>query len=69
MMRAKRAIIVSQKARHIARLARIPFGFAHGGLSLRKERLFGMTIRAYCPARAGVMRRRLATFFLTSGFS
>jgi hypothetical protein len=24
---------------------------------------------AYCPARAGVMRSRLATFFFTSGFS
>jgi hypothetical protein len=42
-MRAKRAIIVSQKARHVARLAQIPFDFAQGKLSLRKKRLFRMT--------------------------
>jgi hypothetical protein len=41
--RAERAIIVSQKARHVARLAQIPFDFAQGKLSLRKKRLFRMT--------------------------
>jgi hypothetical protein len=38
-MRAKRAIIASQKARRIARLAQIPFDFAQGRLSVGKERL------------------------------
>ena len=56
--RAKRAIIASQRTlrllslsqgrlRHIARLARIPFGFAQGKLSLRKGRLFRMTIEVH----------------------
>jgi len=51
--RAKRAIIASQRPRpfgklragSFARLAQIPFGFAQGRLSGRKERLFGMTRR------------------------
>jgi len=42
---AKRAIIASQRTRRTARLAQIPFGFAQGRLSLREERLFGMTIK------------------------
>jgi hypothetical protein len=40
---AKRAIIGAPKTRPFARLAQIPFGFAQGRLSLRKERLFKMT--------------------------
>lgn len=44
-MRAKSAIIASQRARRTARLAQIPFDFAQGKLSLRGERLFGMTIK------------------------
>jgi hypothetical protein len=55
-MRAKRASIVSQKARPfdfaqgrlLARLAQIPFGIAQGRLSRRKERLLGMTNLLYC---------------------
>ncbi len=35
--------IVSQRTRHIARLAQVPFGFAQGRLSPRKERLLRMT--------------------------
>jgi hypothetical protein len=45
--RAKRALNVSQKPRHIARLPRIPFGFAQGRLSPRKERLLRMTIKLH----------------------
>jgi hypothetical protein len=46
--RAKRAIIASRRyllesARRFARLAQIPFGFAQGKLSRRKERLLRMT--------------------------
>jgi hypothetical protein len=43
--RAKRAINVSQRTRHFARLAQIAFDFAQARLSRRKERLFGMTIK------------------------
>ncbi len=43
--RAKRAIIVSQRTRHIARLAQIPSASLGTGSSLRKERLFRMTIK------------------------
>jgi hypothetical protein len=35
----------SQRARRFARLAQIPFGFAQGKLSRRKERWLGMTIK------------------------
>jgi hypothetical protein len=52
-MRAERANIVSQRtpfdalrllrASYVARLAQIPFDFAQGKLSLRKERLLRMT--------------------------
>jgi len=43
---AEGAIIVSQRTRHNPRLAQIPFGFAQGRLSLRKERSLGTTMRA-----------------------
>jgi len=39
------ASLAQGRLRHIARLAQIPFGFAQGRLSLRKERLLGMTIQ------------------------
>jgi hypothetical protein len=45
-MRAKRAIIASQRARRNARLAQIP--------RLRKERLLGMTNHNYGYFRIGV---------------
>ena len=57
-MRAKRAIIVSQRTRHIGRLPQIPFDFAQGRLSLRKERLLGMTNKLWdggLPAARGVI--------------
>jgi hypothetical protein len=41
--RAKRATIGSQTPRRTAGLAQIPFGFAQGRPTLRKERLLGMT--------------------------
>ena len=55
--RAKRASHASRKARPFgrlragcfARLAQIPFGFAQGRLSLREERLLGMTRRGGFP--------------------
>jgi hypothetical protein len=55
---AERAVYVSQRARHIARLAQIPFDFAQGRLSLRKERLLGMTNKLWdggLPAARGVI--------------
>jgi hypothetical protein len=45
--RAKRAVIVSQRTRHIARLAQIPSASLGTGSSLRKERLFRMTIKLH----------------------
>jgi len=45
--RAKRAVIVSQRTRQIARLAQIPSASLGTGSSLRKERLFRMTIELH----------------------
>jgi hypothetical protein len=44
-MRAKRAIIVSQKTGHNARLAQIPSASLRTGSSLRNKRLLRMTIK------------------------
>jgi hypothetical protein len=45
----------------VARLAQIPFGFAHGRLSRRKERLLGMTI--YSEAVTSTIRVTIALKF------
>jgi len=42
-----REFIGPQRTRPFARLAQIPFDSAQGRLSLRKERLLGMTIKLH----------------------
>jgi hypothetical protein len=44
MRAGRRAIIALQKTQRIAWLAQIAFGFAQARLSLREERLLGMTM-------------------------
>jgi uncharacterized protein len=63
--RAKRATIVAQTTRHIARLAQIPFGrlrSLRAGSSLRKKRLFRMTskLHHYRDLRRKIMEQRIS---------